>query len=333
MMMKCLDLLILAIFLLFNDNLKGQTGLGSDMFDELEANAWYLPTEDGNARLYITTLGKGDTVVALHGGPGNNFNYLVDAVRGNTDSICFMLFDQRGSLYSKVPDSSVRDLSLDILVEDLETIRRETGQKKLTLFGHSFGTLLAISYYMKYPHNVRRMVLSASMPPFTPEGKTFMDLIPAIHSRLKVLRSRPAVEAVLREEGLWEEDGLSKKQLSDRFKITGLASFNMIDLRNWRSMKGGRVFFNSAVEGAIAGSIPETYDIRSSLERFPVPVFIIQGTEDYLQADEWLQLIAEADCITVHLVEHASHYIWLDRTREFNRLLRSSLRSSSQWDS
>jgi|GEM_PF-896049 len=323
--MQYLKILILTVFLLLCNFLHGQPALRNDLFDELETNAWYLQTEDGKARLYLTTLGKGDTVVALQGGPGNNFNYLVDAVRGNTDSICFILFDQRGSLYSNVADSAVTDLSLDILVEDLETIRKETGQEKLTLFGHSFGTLLAISYYLRYPQNVNKMVLTASMPPFTPEDKTFMDLIPGIHGRLKALRNRPLVEQVLREEGLWEEKGLSSKQLSDRFKITGLASFNMVDLRNWRSLKGGRVFFNSAVEGAVGATIPETYDIREFLLRFPVPIVVIQGSEDYLRADEWQQLSGENDCVRVHQVESSSHYIWLDRAQKFNRLLGSAL--------
>jgi len=316
--------LTLAICLFLNFTIKGQTGQENGLFDELERNSWYLPTADGKARLYITSLGRGDTVVSLHGGPGNNFNYLVDAVRGSTDSTCFVLFDQRGSLYSRVQDSSVRDLSLDILVDDLESLRKEIGQEKLTLFAHSFGTVLAISYYLKYPQNVRGMVLTASMPPFIPRGKTFIDLVPEFHKRIKALRNRTEVEAILRDEGLWEEEGLNKKQQSDRYKITGLASFNMIDLRNWRSFKGGRAFFNSAVEGAIGGSMPESYDIRPTLERFPITISIIQGTEDYLSADSWKLISDLLDHVSVHLIEHSSHYIWLDRAEEFNHILSSS---------
>src|SRR5690606_11217368 len=149
----------------------------TEIFDEIQENVWYLPTEDGKARLYISSLGAGDTVVVLHGGPGNNFNYLVDAVRGNLNDHCFLFFDQRGSIYSPVPDSLVNELTLNHLVDDLETLRKATGQEKLTLLGHSFGSLLAISYYIKYPQSVEKVVLSATMPPSVSEEHPFSEAV------------------------------------------------------------------------------------------------------------------------------------------------------------
>ncbi|MGO3655566.1 MAG: alpha/beta fold hydrolase, partial [Sphingobacterium sp.] len=148
-----------------------------EIFDEIQENVWYLPTEDGKAKLYISSLGAGDTVVVLHGGPGNNFNYLVDAVRGNLNDHCFLFFDQRGSIYSPVPDSSINELTLSQLVDDLETLRKATGQEKLTLLGHSFGSLLAISYYIKYPQSVERIILSGAMPPSVSEEHPFSELV------------------------------------------------------------------------------------------------------------------------------------------------------------
>src|SRR5690606_25825353 len=94
------------------------------IFDELQENAWYFPTEDGQARLYVTQIGKGDTIITLHGGPGNDFHYLVDAVRNNIHENTFVLFDQRGSLMSPVKDSLVSSLTINKLVDDLETLRQ-----------------------------------------------------------------------------------------------------------------------------------------------------------------------------------------------------------------
>lgn len=56
-----------------------------DLFDILAENSWTLPTSDGAARLHVTEIGSGPTVVTLHGGPSLHHAYLVDAVRRSLD--------------------------------------------------------------------------------------------------------------------------------------------------------------------------------------------------------------------------------------------------------
>ena len=301
----------------------------SNVFDEIQENFWYLPTPDGQARLGLTYIGQGDTVVALHGGPGNNFNYLVDAVGDQTDTHCFLLFDQRGSMYSPVADSLIQDLTLAQLVDDLEAIRIATQQDKLTLLGHSFGTLLAMSYYMTYPQHVEKLILTATMLPSVSPEKPFLDELKGIHARVKAMRERPMVQQVLQEEGLWEEEGLTPQQVSQRYKITGLASFNMIDLSQWRRFKGGRVFYNARVDGAIGSSIPNTYDIREALHTHPVPIYIIQGDQDYIDpaATRWKSIAEAYPTIRIQVVPQSSHYVWLDEAEEFSRLLEDALQA------
>lgn len=306
-------------------------GQQADVFDQLQRNVWYLQTEDKTANLYLTHLGKGsDTIVCLHGGPGNNFNYLVDAVKDNAQEAFFLMYDQRGSLYSPVADSLVSRLTLDDLVEDLEAIRKATHQAKLTLFGHSFGSLLAISYYIKYPLHVDKIILTASMPPIISHERPFSTIVKEIHTRTRALRERPEVNEVLRREGLDDETGLSPQQLSDRFKIKGLASFNMVDLRNWRNFKGGRVYYNTKVDGAIANSIPEEYDIRSALEIHQVPITLIQGVEDYIDpaASYWKEIADHYPTVTIIPVEGSGHYIWLDKPKEFTEILKRTIRKN-----
>lgn len=297
------------------------------IFDELQENFWYLPTPDGKAELGLTSLGAGDTVVVLHGGPGNNFNYMVDAIRDHTATHYFLLFDQRGSIYSPVADSLIGGITLDLLVEDLEVIRKAIGQAKLSLLGHSFGTLLAMSYYMKYPDRVEKIILSAAMPPVVSHAVPFAEVVKGIHSRVKNMRERPLVETVLRKEGLSDERGLSAREQSDRYKITGLASFNMIDLSHWRRFKGGRVFYNSLVDGAIGSSMPEVYDVRGALKENPVPLHIIQGSDDYIDpaASRWNEIARDYSNVSISVVPQTSHYIWLDKPAAFAELLAKTL--------
>lgn len=300
----------------------------SSIFDQLQENVWYLPTDDNMAKLYITSIGRGDTVLTLHGGPGNDFHYLIDAIKENSNHNTFILFDQRGSLLSPVSESDIEKLSLNMLVEDLEILRKSLNKEKIVLLGHSFGTLLALSYYIKYPQHVEGLILSATMPPYINEKRPFEVILKEIQARNKSLRIRSNVEMILKEEGL---DGaiedLTPQERSIRFKITGLASFNMIDLKNWRKFKGGGVYYNRNVDTAIGSTIPATYDIRPILNEHPIPITIIQGNMDYIDpaARYWKDIIQSYDFIHLKVIENASHYSWLDNQDQFNTYLRQAI--------
>lgn len=308
--------------------LSGFSQQQKSVFDQIQENVWYLPTDDGQAQLYLTSIGAGDTIIALTGGPGNNFNYLVDAVEGNSFDYTFILYDQRGSILSPVHDSLVSDLSIDLLVEDLELIRKSLGQEKMVLMGHSFGSLLGMFYYIKYPDNVKRLILTATMPPHITEEKPFSEKISEIHHRVKNLRNREAVTNVLTKERLLIDSLLSPKEKSDKFKITGQASFNMFKIENWRNFKGGGVYYNYAVDSAIGSSIPGTYSIAEKLNNYPIPITIIQGDKDYIDpsAKYWSSILSTFDFVNLIVIPNASHNSWLDDKKSFDKSLSKAIK-------
>lgn len=324
--MKKTLLLPLSLFFatLFSNVLVGQ--VKSDIFDQLQENVWYLPTSDANAYLYMTSIGTGDTIITLHGGPGNDFNYLVDAVKGNSKNNTFIFFDQRGSLLSPVADSLIPHLTIDVLVEDLETIRKSLNQDKMILFGHSFGSLLAQFYYLKYPEHVKGIILSATMPPYISEEKPINEILKEIHKRSQDLRNRPEVKAEIVKSGLEIDTLLNPKQRSDKFKLR-LASINMINISNWKKFNGGGIYYNSKVDDAIGNSLPMTYDIRPLLIEYPIPITIIQGDKDYIDpsANYWTSTIANHDFIKLIVVKNASHYICLDDIKKFDESMRYAI--------
>lgn len=299
----------------------------TDIFDQLQENVWYLPTSDARALLYITSIGTGDTIVTLHGGPGNDFNYLVDAVKENSENNTFILFDQRGSLLSPVADSLIADLTFDVIVEDLETLRKSLNQDKMLLFGHSFGSLVVMFYYLKYPEHVKGIILTATMPPYINDNQPINEILKGIRKRCSDLRARPEISSELVKADLMNDSLLNPKQRSDKFKISGLASFNMINIANWKKFQGGRIYYNPLVDDAIGESLPDTYDIRPSLNRYSVPITIIQGERDYIDpsAYYWNSLTSDYECVKLIVVKNASHYIWLDDKAKFDASLRYAI--------
>jgi pimeloyl-ACP methyl ester carboxylesterase len=70
-------------------------------------------------------------------------------------------------------------------VEDMEAIRAQLGVEKVTLFGISYGTELAIQYARTYPQHVERLILDSVVDPDDPDpyfSSTFRAMSPSLRS-------------------------------------------------------------------------------------------------------------------------------------------------------
>jgi proline iminopeptidase len=196
------------------------------------------------------------------------------------------------------------------------------------LFGHSFGTILAIAYYIKYPQHVSGMILTGSVPPFLSPAYNLTDFSKELSARENALRNRPEVARVLAANGFGDTTkSLDAYQKSMRFKITGLACFNIFHVERWRQFEGGRVYYNFNAANAIGNTLPDTYDVRPVLEKYPVPVTIIQGDHDYMDpaATHWAELAGQYLTVHVNIIKDASHYSWIDDPDAFRHFFQQAL--------
>ena len=105
-------------------------------------------------------------VIVLHGGPGNDYRYLLD-LKALSDEYFVVFYDQRGTgLSPRVP---AEQLTVNNMVEDLHNIVEHYGKGgQVNIIGHSWGGMLASAYIAKYPDTVDKLVL-AEPGPLTPE--------------------------------------------------------------------------------------------------------------------------------------------------------------------
>ncbi|CAM2975783.1 alpha/beta fold hydrolase [Hathewaya histolytica] len=115
-------------------------------------------------KLYIKTMGKGEPILFIHGGPGLCHNYFLPYLEGLSDKNTLIFYDQRGNGKSFFEIGNDDEISLETFIDDIEFIRTSLNIDRLNIFGHSMGGFLAINYALKYGDNVNKLVLSNSIP-------------------------------------------------------------------------------------------------------------------------------------------------------------------------
>ena len=98
-------------------------------------------------------------LLVLHGGPGVSSRYITRINETLCDDMRLVLYDQLGSGESDWPD----DPSLwqvQRFVDEVETVRTTLGLGDVSLYGQSWGGMLALAYTLQHPANVQALVLS-----------------------------------------------------------------------------------------------------------------------------------------------------------------------------
>lgn len=123
----------------------------------------YVQVKGGRVWYCVFGEGKGTPIMMLHGGPGGTSRsfYQFEEI-GNDRPI--VIFDQLGSGRSDYHEDTAL-LTVDNFVEQVEAVRKKLGLTSFFLHGHSWGTALALEYYLKYPQAVK--AISFNSPYFS----------------------------------------------------------------------------------------------------------------------------------------------------------------------
>jgi len=150
--MKYLPLLAM----LFCLNFQAYTQPDENIFEKFEPNFIKI---DGY-KINVETHGKGEPMFFFAGGPGNSHDYM----EGNfghyykTHQVVFIDMLGRG-LSDDAKDANEYSIANDVHIA--EQVRKKLKLGKITVVGHSYGTVVAQAYAIKYPQQVNKMVLIA----------------------------------------------------------------------------------------------------------------------------------------------------------------------------
>jgi proline iminopeptidase len=276
----------------------------------------YVVTPD-SARLFYRVVGdRGDTIIAIHGGPGVDLESIAGDFMPLAERHVVIFYDQRGTGRSTLPADTTR-LTAQQQVDDLDAVRRHFGASRVTLVAHSYGPLLAATYALAHPDAVRRMVFFGPVPPRRGDfwqrfGRTMSaQLDSAQLARLTDANRRLADTTASPEEtrracrDYWAIG--MRPRLAEPDRTLPLVRSDLC-----ASSPAGIRYGLTTTNRVVMASYGD-WDLRERLRGLAVPTLVVHGEQEAIPMDlveEWVTSLPHARLVRV---PNAAHFTYAER--------------------
>lgn len=259
--------------------------------DDMPVHPDYLGTEHGEGyvgiddyELFYRRWGHGDeTVLGLHGGPGMPHDYLVPLSQHAGDDRTLLLYDQFGVGRSDRPAPGDFDrYTVEHYRDEVEAVRQSLVDGPVTIYGQSWGGMLAIEYALEYGEHIDRLILA----------NTLADTASAFESMRSVLDELPEEDqrTIEKHEGAREFDAQAYEDALDgayRDHVCRTGEYPDPVLHTFENI-------NPDVYGLMWGPneyvLMETarlrgWDVRGRLHEIDIPTLVLTGSHDEISPD------------------------------------------------
>jgi proline iminopeptidase len=271
-----------------------------------------------NIDLYYKIIGKGEPVVVLHGGPGFDHHSVIQ-FNELADEFQVIFYDQRasGNSSGSIDPSSI---TINNFVEDLEGLRRQLKLGEINLIGFSWGATLAMYYGIKYPDNLRSLIITGTGGA---NKEYFNEYFLNLRSR-STENDRKALGQIEKLETFKEQEPEVVQKywrliLKPFFKDTSLV--NEVDLTF-----GKNTLRNQAGIGKLLMDDLGDFDIYDKLPVIKCPSLIIHGTYDPFPAEGAYKVHKQIQSSKLVILEDTGHFIFIDAHDRFFQLVRDFLK-------
>jgi proline iminopeptidase len=231
-------------------------------------------------RLWVEREGQGEPLVLLVGGPAASHVTFHPVFSQLADAHEIVYYDYRGRGRSDAP-ADWHEITFDGDVEDLEGLRQALGFKTWSLYGFSYGGMVAQAYALKYPHAVKRLVLANTLhsPAMWQANHENINAelerqFPETWAQILALRaqghtsSSPQMQALFAVHApliRWYDAGKAATLPREEGSMNRALYY---------------VFAGDDIEFAIGGEVAKLPDFRPRLKELAMPVMILAGRYD-----------------------------------------------------
>ncbi len=258
--------------------------------------------------LYVKTVGEGDPIIFLHGGPGLGFDYFLPQLQSLSNEYKLIFFDQRISGRSSAnvsPDS----VSFDLFVDDIDAIRDHFGFERVHILAHSWGNLLAAEYALRYPEHLDKMILSNPVP-FNQEYGEEVQQLQAAKMDNSFLATR---EAIMRSEAFTNRElDAFEKLFMLSFSISFYDTTNMSEM-NFKLFDG---FFERNEKMQYFKGL-EVFDYYEKFPDIATPTLLIRGVYDLSAREADIQAVEALENARLVEMEFSGHFPFIEQKEEY----------------
>lgn len=254
---------VLSVLLLFSISCLGQT----------EGFA----TADDSTPIYFRTFGKGKPLLIINGGPGMNSNGFESIAKKLSEKNLTIIYDQRGTGKSVLKNLNSSTVTMKLMIDDMENLRKYLKIEKWSILGHSFGGMLAAYYATLFPDHIDKLIFSSS-------GGLDLSLLNDVQSSIQSKLSNEEKQNLRKWSNQIDEGDTTYFARLERGKA--LAPAYVVD-RKWIPVIADRLTQgNSVLNQLIWDDLRKiTFDCKKKLTTFDRPVLILQGDQDILKPE------------------------------------------------
>ncbi len=285
---------------------------------------------NGPIKLFYEEYGKGPALYILSGGPGeapeHPYRQIVDSLKSFYTCI---LIHQRGSGKSRDIPINQATISIKNYTQDIELLRKQRGDRTMTLLGISWGGLLAMNYAALYPDHVSNLILVCSAPPSYKVWNVLYDNQFARRSKLE-LDSMDILQKLFSTKTERELDSL-KRVAPNCKEVIAYKEFIALHVRamyydrskiSKKNLNDLFYSFNFQPIAIIDKEVLETrWDITAQLKKLKTRALIVYGRQDD-QGESTFYLQKESLKFSeTQVIEKCGHEILEEQPVEFFNIL------------
>lgn len=279
-------------------------------------NMNYGSFQSNGLNLFYEKEGNGsEVIIVVHGGPGLPHEYFHPLLSNLSRYATLIYFDRRADMLSA--RSSFEVASLSEMADDVEALRLALGQDRVTLLGHSFGGAIALTYALRHPDKVKRMILVST-------AATIENPLEAEKRILQALT--PAESAAYYSNESGSAPGSSCDRVRKRYRALYPHYFHKQP--DARMLEGGvySVYFDALAKKMALANNAGGVDLRAMLDRIKIPTLVFAGRHDIVtplsQTTEMADGLPHSKLV---VMQHSAHFPFFEENYLFTEWVRRFL--------
>lgn len=276
-------------------------------------------TSDGlNLAYNVQGAGK-ELVIVVSGGPGLPREYFQPILSPLSKYMTLAYYDRRADTLSTKPPHGF--VTISEMADDIDALRRTLGYNRVTLLAHSLGGAIALDYALRYPTNVKRLILVGTSAVLEDQRNVERRLLQTL---------TPEQLATYNANDSQGRSTIACEQVMSRYRALFPAYFHKQLEARYQESSLYAAYFDALAKKLVFASNEGPYDYRARLSEITVPTLIIQGRFDSVtvmnQADELAKGIPHS---RLAVFRHSGHFPFIEENFMFTEWVRQFMNGTA----